>query len=780
MRGGQPGVCPAVCWYWRKKIFKKTVPANSDVAFRACFLESPDLAAPAGFQLPFFLIDSMSQDAFRTDPPALAPGNHPVEAPVARRFSSRPVTATTAAEENVDNELVEQTRSQIRSLVQEITDLARGETSPEEFHEGFLVRTTSALASAGGALWIRPSADKPFDLKYQINLTQVLPADSPEARKTHAMLLQRVAARSEPVLVPPNSGFDGSDAAANPTDLLLIIGPLVVAGELVGLVEIFQRPGGGPATQRGYLRFLAQMCDVASDYLRNLRLRNYLQEQQLWLGLEKFSRRIHHGLDPQRTACELANEGRKLLDCDRVSVALAQGTVAKVVAVSGLDTIERRADQVKNLNRLASAVLRAGQPVWYEGDSSGIAPQIESVLQQYIDRSHSRMVAILPIVQDDPDSTAESSLTRKKNGHAGQPGKILGALILENLQDSRATAQLRQRTQLVAAHAGLALGNAIEHHSIFLMPLWKSLSWLRAPFATSRLPGTMLALTLLAAVALLMCIVPWPFTLGSRGQLIAERQQEIYAPSAGTLVQINEPEDPMQIIPEGEVLATLVNHELSLQRETVEGQLHETREQISKLGRTLNMETDPKNKTLLHGDIASQRQTERSLDNQLKLLMQQTADLQVRNPMTGRIANWQLRRNLLGRRVEAGQNLMTVVAPETAWQVELYLPEKRAGHLLQRSDQQDEPVAVSFTLASRPGEEFTGQVLSVDQVMDVYDDQGNAIRVLVGFDNGQLADELRRSGTRVTARLHCGIRPVGYVLFHELIETVSASVKLWF
>ena len=59
------------------------------------------------------------------------------------------------------------------------------------------------------------------------------------------------------------SGGEGEDAGGNPTGYLLVLAPLVGDGVVEGVIEVFQRPDSQPATQRGYLRFLIQMCELA-------------------------------------------------------------------------------------------------------------------------------------------------------------------------------------------------------------------------------------------------------------------------------------------------------------------------------------------------------------------------------------------------------------------------------------------------------------------------------------------------------------------------------------
>ena len=92
-------------------------------------------------------------------------------------------------------------------------------------------------------------------------------------------LLQQSLLSTEGLLAAPHSGhgggsdLDDEQAAANPTDFLLILMPVFNDQGPQGVVEVFQRPGARPATQRGYLKFLEQTCELAGDYLRSRRLR---------------------------------------------------------------------------------------------------------------------------------------------------------------------------------------------------------------------------------------------------------------------------------------------------------------------------------------------------------------------------------------------------------------------------------------------------------------------------------------------------------------------------
>ena len=78
-----------------------------------------------------------------------------------------------STEQSIDPELIEQTRQQIRGLVNEIAQLAKTEASPEEFFGEFLGRVVSALAAVGGAVWISGENGQ-LELQHHINLKQIL------------------------------------------------------------------------------------------------------------------------------------------------------------------------------------------------------------------------------------------------------------------------------------------------------------------------------------------------------------------------------------------------------------------------------------------------------------------------------------------------------------------------------------------------------------------------------------------------------------------------------
>ena len=282
---------------------------------------------------------------------------------------------------SVDAATIEQTKQQIRGLVQQIAQLSRSDVDAEQFYAEVLQKIVTALAAVGVAVWtITP--DKRLKLDYQINIDRsLLQTDSEHAQK-HLRLLQSVIQSGESKLAPPQSGGEDPNSPGNPTNALLVLAPMQTDDSVEGVLEIFQRPDSQPASQQGYLRFLVQMSQLVGDWLKNRKLRTFSDRQSLWAEIDRFAKEAHNSLDLRETAYTIANEGRRLIGCDRLSVTVKHGVKHKVEAVSGQDTLDTRSNIVVMLRKLTDRVCAAGDPLWYNGTKQDLPPQIEESLQE--------------------------------------------------------------------------------------------------------------------------------------------------------------------------------------------------------------------------------------------------------------------------------------------------------------------------------------------------------------------------------------------------------------
>lgn len=680
----------------------------------------------------------------------------------------------TGQSREIDPNLVRETKIQIRNLINEVNVLAQSDVSLEEFCDGFLPRVVSALGSVSGAIWM-VDQDERITLKNQVQMAKSGLTNDEPAKTQHDLLLRRCIRKPEALIVQPASGSTDAAEPGNPTEQLLIIDTIMVGGKVAGIIEIFQRPGGGPATQRGYLRFLVQMGEIASSFFTNHQLRNFHSQQSLWDKLEKFIRDVHSGLDRRETLYTIANEGRRIIDCDRLTVASAKGNKTQIEVVSGLDSFDRRSEDIKNLGALTKAVCKTGNPLFYEGDSENLAPQIEKKLQQYVDRSHTKALSIVPLFesrQEDESSTSQSK----------QKPKLIGALISEQLTETEIRPATRNRIQVVAGHSGDAITNSLAHNQVFLLPVWRQIGKIKAGFSTG-IPTWFVVLLTVAVGIFLLCVTPYNFTLPAEGKLTPQIQFHVFAPYGGLLSELYLPEDPDEFVKRNQVLAVITNDELQVEIQNLQGKLEENAQRIKKIERILNRDDGEltfQEQQIYEGEETELAESQNSTRRLLALKQQQKMQLTILSPTTGQVVNWQAEESLRRRPVKSGDNILTVVDPEGPWQVELEIQEKRIGYFWEATHKSDEPVKVTFVLASHPDREFSGTVIQIDQKTEVRSDQGNTMLVRVEFDRSKLRPEMLKEGTRVSARIECGEKTLAFVIFHDVIDTVRKKLLLWF
>jgi multidrug resistance efflux pump len=676
----------------------------------------------------------------------------------------------------VDAEQVERAKREIQGLVHEIAELSRSEIAPTDFYDAMLNKVVAALAAPGGAVWTVAEAGG-LQLAYQINLRQTGLVENPIGQAQHGRLLHQVLNGSEGALVAPHSGAgeatdNDEEAAANPTEFLLVLAPVHNDQGPQGVVEIFQRPGARVTTQRGYLRFLLQVCEFAGDFLKARRLRHLSEKQTLWEQLETFTRTAHEKLSVRQTAYTIVNEGRRLIGCDRVSVAIRHGGRCPIEAVSGQDTFDKRSNVTVLLSKLAAAVVKTGEDVWYSGDTSDMAPQVEAALDAYVDESHTKAMAILPLVEPRDE---EAKFTEDAEP---DPARVIGALIVEQMVDSRTPEGFLHRVEVVRTHSATALTNSLEYEGLFLMPLWRTLGKSTRLFRGRTLPKTLAVVTGVAALIAFLCFYPADFKLEGDGRLRPKVRHNVWAEVDGevqeVLVEHDEP------VTKGQVLVVQRSRDLEKEIASLEGQLQKDLADMSATRSELDYDDEltEVDKSQKEAHINQLAASVESLKRQLELLNSKQELLRVRSPIEGRVVTWNVEEQLLGRPVNRGENLLEVADPASDWELEVMMPESRMGHIAKAWTDTGGKLPVTFFLALNPKEKLEGKVEEIHRSAEIRGEEGNTVLVRVAFDQSRLRDVIEdpKIGATATAAVHCGQRAIGYVWLHDLIDFVRAKI----
>jgi hypothetical protein len=366
-------------------------------------------------------------------------------------------------------DIIEKTTQEINLLVEEVSRMADRDMPPADFFGEFLNRILTVLVAPAGAIWIRRPQGH-LQLQYQINMAQVGLDKSESGRQMHDELLRQGLIEAKPGHFPPHSsaGTAQGDAplAGNPTDLSILLAPILNENQQVGgFIEVWQNPDRHPKAFRGFSQFLLRMAQLASRYLRNQRLRQMIGEEQVWTQLEGFTRRVHASLNPTEVAYLVANDGRRLVESDRISVAVRYGRKCVIEAISGADVVEKWSNLARLQRTLCHKVIQWGEKLVYSGTKDDSLPRdVLEALDDYLAESNSNLLVVLPL-RDERETQNETKRRVKNRPRSALLMEVFGP----NIAQERFVAQL----EVIGRHAASALYNAVEYKraSSFWLPI---------------------------------------------------------------------------------------------------------------------------------------------------------------------------------------------------------------------------------------------------------------------------------------------------------------------
>jgi multidrug efflux pump subunit AcrA (membrane-fusion protein) len=656
--------------------------------------------------------------------------------------------------------------------------LARTPIAPEEFYRQLLTGSIRALVAKGGAVWLRTSGTE-LRCVTQANWPADIAAN-PEARREHEALLAEVADRRRVVSRAPNSRRDG--ASGNPTDYPLLLAPVVVAAgneaSTIAILEIIPRSETSPGAYRAYEEFLAAIAELAAEYHACCELRRLRSDESYRQELLRLSTLVHRHIDLQPAAYAIANEGRRVVGCDRLSVLAKLGRSCQLLATSGTSRVERRSAAARQLEHLAELVRPLGEPAYYTDGQSDALPVVAEALEAHAEESHARQVAVLPIARP-ADPAAEQFDAHPSSRHEA-PTFVL---IAEQF-DSRDGDLERVRVVEVGQLCATALYNAWE---IEQLPF----RWLLRPLAaakrtiTTHLTRSMLVATTAAAAVSALLLIPADFLITAQGTLEPVVRHDVFAPRSGLVdeVLVTHGAD----VTAGQPLVKLRDPQLELDLKKVSGEMETVSRQLDSVRATKSSrDVRDAGTTDLYRLSASEREFQQQLANlqrEQELLIHERDALVVRSPIAGRVLTWDIGNRLTARPVERGEVLVTVADLSANWQLDLDIPDDRIGHVAAAREALQPDLAVRFRLHSDDNP-HTGHIRDVSATADVTNDGKTrptpTVRATVAFDKSQLSDAEQRElrpGITAQAEIECGRRSLGYVWLHDVWDTVIGWLR---
>jgi hypothetical protein len=709
-------------------------------------------------------------------------------------------------------QVIEQERRRLSQRLDEVARLSETGVAPAAFYGELLQRLIESLAAAAGSVWIRTPQGN-LQQQFQINMQQVGLDSSEEARQSHDALLRVAFTSGEPKHLPPRSAMgpreEGKPTPGNLTGYMLLLVPIKQNDQVVGLIEVFQGANRPAAAVPGFLQYMTLMADQAGRYQRNQLVGQLVGQQQLWTQLEAFARNIHGSLHTTEVAFHVANEGRRLVECDRVSVAVrAGGLKTRIEAVSGADVVEKRSNQVRLMRTLCDEVLTWGEKLVFSGTrDDSLPPKVLDALDAYLGESPSKLLVVLPLHEE-----------REGDGKDKPQLPPRSALLMECFESPAEPPQVIARLEVVGRHASSALYNAIEYRRIPMRYLWLPLAKLQEGLGGKTRAIVMASVAALSILVTGLIVVPYPLKMEATGKMLPMARRAVYAPAPGTILNFDVL--PNERVREGRVLARMRDtqlftklNNLRAEQEAARTEAEDLRIQAGKasdpafkagqLGKAALREADANAKDREIKELVK-RSNARGLEGQFDLLAPQMSadERRMVDVQEWTVLTSAFKTDYEGREVKPSEAIMQLGVKEGPWEIELKIPQKCIGQVLRAYERKallegrevtpEDTLDVDFVMMSSSTIKYRGKLerVKISGEANPNKDENNeaepVVTAYVRVEGRDIDPDYRVtraelvSGTEVRAKIRCGDRAAGYSLFYGVWEFLYEKVVFFF
>lgn len=601
-----------------------------------------------------------------------------------------------------------------------LAELVRDDVPPARFFAEFL-QTASELARAESVrLWLA-SPDQSFRI-----VAEHPARDSGQPADADPNSLAEVA-RSGQAMVR-----SGSDSDTRPR----LLCPVIHNQQTLAICESIAAEGCSTAwLQKEALPWLLVLGDLAGDYLAWQELRHLRAASRQSAAWDQWSCDLQESRDWLSVAEVVAQDGRVLLDADRVAVLRPRNLGWQTLAVSGVTEPDRQAPLLAQLERFAAALSKARATTF---DSETASTQaVQDVWDEYRRQSGtSRLLAA--VCPENSESTGS-------------------LLVIAEWLSSPTPDEVAARWSRLTRHVSLAALRLRGHRSRVTRVLGRWRPWAVATVGIA------------AVVAIAM--LPVDLTVVAHGSLVPVTQQDLFSPRDGVVLQTQVEHGDRVVV--GQPILRLRDPALQLELARVTGELQTVQSRIDSVqaSRVTNplTGTDGVNRArLLAAEEEELRERQNSLARQLELLRAEEQELEVLAPIAGEVLTWDVGRRLDARTVSRGQVLLTIGRVDRDWMADLRVRDRDIGHVLSADP---ETMTISFVRTADPGRPVSARLRRVSDVIET-GSEGPALSLEADFET---TDFQPIAGARVVGRISCGRTTLAYAWLRDLIE----SVRLW-
>eukprot|EP00456_Euglypha_rotunda_P000584 TRINITY_DN100_c2_g1_i14.p2 TRINITY_DN100_c2_g1~~TRINITY_DN100_c2_g1_i14.p2 ORF type:complete len:661 (+),score=103.55 TRINITY_DN100_c2_g1_i14:1326-3308(+) len=631
--------------------------------------------------------------------------------------------------------------------VDELSELARQGLEPARFFGEVLRRSLQPGGATSATLW-RKSLEGGWESAGELPQQK-----EPSHRRVDNLqdLLEEVSGSAQPRVIADSVE---SENAKN----LSVLSPLRHANTTVGILETVYPALANASLPATVFQYVAALGEITADFLSQQELEQLRRVKAAWQQWDHFQQRLQLSLDLPSICATIANDGRILVDCDRVTVLTLKGSRYRVQAISGVESVDPRAGAVQSLERFANGFDLSGSHVWaILPPEQGTAEPLRSTLDRYHRESNAWGVGVISVAGTPDDSTSD---------------RPTALIVLESFSAAPNWSESQARAETLVQRSTFALRAALTLHEIPGLVAWER--WRRRRYLLRR-PKLVFAMLFLTLVSMGLIFIPAEFTVSGHGELWPRLRRDVFASTAGIVDQIliKHGDD----VRSGQPLLILRDPELEQDTPRVIGELATTRERLRgvQLARLTSGATSENASKLrqLAADEEELKERLKTLERQRVLIEDRERQLTLRSPIDGKVLSWDLAQHLSARPVERGQSLLTVGETEGAWIVEVQVADEDTGHLLRAQRKLGDRLQVDFQLPSEPGRTYHGTIREISLTSESNDQSTGHTRAVVEFERNQVAQ--LRPGATAIPRIHCGRTSLGYVWLHDLID----AIRIW-
>jgi multidrug efflux pump subunit AcrA (membrane-fusion protein) len=639
-------------------------------------------------------------------------------------------------------------RLQMERSIDELAELARSEIEPGRFFAEVLRRALQPGGASHVVLW-RMSLDGLWEPAGEMPPGNG-PVDIPTTDRQE--LLNEIARQSQPWIHSRSENIPGLSAGGSQ-----VFSPLRHAGVTVGILEaVHALPVGGNLAPATY-QFFAALSEITADFLSQQELLQLRRAKANWAQWDQYQSRLNQSLDLASACAVIANDGRVVVSCDRITVLVRRGRRYQVHAISGVERADSRAGSVQSLELLVRLTVAHGTTIWSTLPTELAETDLNPIVARHHRESGTKCLGLIPIVA-------------RGSGESTLDDEPIAVIIFENFDTEGDWTEMQSRAEALVQRSSFALEAAIERRELPGLQAWQRL---RRGWKVLRRPRTTVAAFVLAAVIAALIIIPAEFTITGHGELWPDVRRDVFATTSSIVDQV--------LVKHGDVvrpnqpLIVLRDPELDQDIPKISGEIATTAErlrgvQIARLTGATAQDAASRLRNLT-ADEEELKERLKSLERQRLLVEERRQRLTLRSPIAGNVLTWDLAQHLSARPVERGQSLLTVGETTGSWVMEIQVADKDAGHMLRAQKSLGTGLNVDFQLPAEPGRIHHGTIREVSLASESNDRSSGHVRVVVAFERDQV--EQLRPGATAIPRIRCGRRSLGYVWLHDLIDAIQ-------